>query len=300
MAMKVGFIGLGTMGAPMARNVMKGGHSLTVYDVNEAAMKGLAADGAALARSPKDVAAASEIVITMLPDGPDVERAALGPEGIIEGIRAGAIYVDMSTIDPAVTRKVGAEMAAKGVAMVDSPVGKTAEFAVQGKLTLMVGGPVDAIARCRPVLDCMGTDFFHCGELGAGEAMKLINNLLATVLLEASSEALVAGVKSGLTLDTMLSVMKTTMAWNNQMAMAMQKRPLLGDFQPGFMLKLAHKDCRLALQMYDSLGVSANAGRAALASLEEGRGKGMDLLDVGALLKLREEEASVSVRLSQA
>ena len=131
--------------------------------------------------------------------------------------------------------------------MIDSPVGKTAEFAVQGKLTLMVGGPADAIARCRPVLDCMGTDFFHCGELGAGESMKLINNLLATVLLEASAEALVAGVKSGLTLETMLSVMKTTMAWNNQMAMAMQRRPLVGDFQPGFMLKLAHKDCRLAL-----------------------------------------------------
>jgi 3-hydroxyisobutyrate dehydrogenase-like beta-hydroxyacid dehydrogenase len=295
--MRVGFIGLGTMGAPMARNVMKGGHALAVFDVNEAAMRGLVDEGASPARSPREAAAAGEVVITMLPDGPDVERAALGPDGIVEGIGPHAIYIDMSTIDPAVTRKVGAAMAAKGVTMIDSPVGKTAEFAVQGKLTLMVGGPADAIARCRPVLDCMGTDFFHCGELGAGESMKLINNLLATVLLEASSEALVAGVKSGLTLDTMLSVMKTTMAWNNQMAMAMQKRPLAGDFQPGFMLKLARKDCRLALAMYASLGVSAHAGRAALASLEEGRGKGMDSLDVGALLKLREDEAGVRVRL---
>ena len=264
--MNVGFIGLGTMGAPMARNVLKGGHRLTVFDLNPAPMTALAAEGAAAAASPKAVAAASEIVITMLPDGPDVELAALGPGGIVEGIAAGAVYIDMSTIDPAVTRKVGAAMEKKGVAMIDSPVGKTAEFAVAGKLTLMVGGPAEVVARCRPVLDCMGTDFFHCGALGAGEAMKLVNNLLATVLLEASAEALVAGVKSGLTLETMLSVMKTTMAWNNQMAMAMQKRPLLGDFQPGFMLKLAHKDCRLALQMYDSLGVSANAGRAALAA----------------------------------
>jgi 4-hydroxybutyrate dehydrogenase/sulfolactaldehyde 3-reductase len=279
---------------------MKGGHQLTVYDVNAAAMEALAAAGAALARSPREVAAATDIVITMLPDGPDVERVALGPDGIIEGIRPEAIYVDMSTIDPATTRKVGAAMARKGIAMVDSPVGKTAEFAVAGKLTLMVGGTAEAIARCRPVLDCMGTDFFHCGALGAGEAMKLINNLLATVLLEASAEALVAGVKSGLALETMLSVMKTTMAWNNQMALAMQKRPLLGDFQPGFMLKLAHKDCRLALQMYESLGVTANAGRAALASLDEGRANGMDLLDVGALLKLREEEAQVEVRLRPA
>jgi 3-hydroxyisobutyrate dehydrogenase-like beta-hydroxyacid dehydrogenase len=295
--MQVGFIGLGTMGAPMAANVLKGGHALTVHDVNEAAVRGLVDAGATAAKSPKEVAAASEIVITMLPDGPDVERVAFGPNGVIEGLRANAIYIDMSTIDPAVTRRVGEAVAGKGAVMIDSPVGKTAEFAVQGKLTLMVGGPADAIARCRPVLDCMGTDFFHCGELGAGEAMKLINNLLATVLLEASSEALVAGVKSGLTLDTMLSVMKTTMAWNNQMAMAMQRRPLLGDFTPGFMLKLAHKDCRLALAMYESLGVSANAGRAALASLDEGRRKGMDDLDVGALLKLREDEAHVNVRL---
>jgi len=295
--MQVGFIGLGTMGAPMAKNVLKGGHTLTVFDVNEAAVGGLVAEGAAAARSPKEVAAASEVVITMLPDGPDVERVAFGPNGVIEGLRENAIYIDMSTIDPAVTRKVGDAVAKKGAVMIDSPVGKTAEFAVLGKLTLMVGGPSDAIARCRPVLDCMGTDFFHCGDLGAGEAMKLINNLLATVLLEASSEALVAGVKSGLTLDTMLSVMKTTMAWNNQMAMAMQKRPLVGDFSPGFMLKLAHKDCRLALAMYESIGVSANAGRAALASLDEGRRKGMDDLDVGALLKLREDEARVTVRL---
>jgi 4-hydroxybutyrate dehydrogenase / sulfolactaldehyde 3-reductase len=295
--MQVGFIGLGTMGAPMAKNVMKGGHALTVHDVNEAAVRGLVDAGAKAARSPKEVAAASEVVITMLPDGPDVERVAFGSDGLVCGLRANAIYVDMSTIDPAVTRKVGAAVASRGAVMIDSPVGKTAEFAVQGKLTLMVGGPADAIARVRPVLDCMGTDFFHCGELGAGEAMKLINNLLATVLLEASSEALVAGVKAGLTLDTMLSVMKTTMAWNNQMAMAMQKRPLLGDFAPGFMLKLAHKDCRLALAMYESLGVSANAGRAALTSLDEGRRKGMDDLDVGALLKLREDEAHVMVRL---
>ena len=182
--------------------------------------------------------------------------------------------------------------------MIDSPVGKTAEFAVPGTLTLMVGGPADAIARCRPVLDCMGTDFFHCGELGAGAVDEAHQQPARDgARSKRPSEALVAGVKAGLTLDTMLSVMKTTMAWNNQMAMAMQKRPLVGDFQPGFMLKLAHKDCRLALQMVDSLGVSAKAGRAALASLEEGRDNGMDLLDVGALLKLREEEARVRVRL---
>src|SRR4051812_15342654 len=274
--MIVGFIGLGTMGAPMARNILIGGYRLIVADVQASAVNALTSLGAMAAATPREVAAGSEIVITMLPDAPDVERVALGADGIVGGIRAGTVYIDMSTIDPATTRKVGAAIATKGGSMVDCPVGKTADAAVAGTLTLMAGGAADIIARCRPVLDCMGTDFFHCGELGAGQAMKLINNLLATVLLEASSEALVCGVKAGLTLDTMLSVMKTTMAWNNQMAMAMQKRPLAGDFQPGFMLKLAHKDCRLALQMYDSIGANATAGRAALASLDAGRAKGMD------------------------
>jgi len=293
----VGFIGLGTMGGPMAMNVLKKGHRLTVYDISDKAVAALTAAGAAAAPSPRAVAAASEVVITMVPDAPDVERAALGRDGIIEGIRPGAVYVDMSTIDPQTTQRVGAKIAAKGAHMIDSPVGKTAEHAVAGTLTLMVGGPAEVIARVRPILDCMGTDFFHCGALGMGEAMKLANNLLATTLLEATSEALTVGAKSGLTLDTMLSVMKTTMAWNNQLAIAMQARALKGDFKPGFMLKLAHKDCRLALQMNRDLGLAATVGHATLAALDDGLAKGAGDNDVGVLLKLREAEAGVEVRL---
>ena len=295
--MNVGFIGLGTMGAPMARNVMKRGHALTVFDVVPAAVASIVAAGARAGTTPKDVAAASDIVITMLPDAPDVERVALGPEGVVAGIRAGAIYVDMSTIDPATTRKVGAAIADRGAAMIDSPVGKTADAAVAGTLTLMVGGAAEVVERCRPVLDCMGTDFFHCGDLGAGQTMKLVNNLLATAVSEASIEALVAGTRSGLTLDTMMSVLRTTMAWNNALAIALPKRPLAGDFTPGFMMKLAHKDCRLALQMVEGLGVEAPVGRAAFASVEEAMRRGLADDDVGALLKLREEAAGVRVRL---
>jgi 3-hydroxyisobutyrate dehydrogenase-like beta-hydroxyacid dehydrogenase len=296
--MNVGFIGLGTMGAPMARNVMKRGHALTVFDVVPAAVASIVAAGARAGARPKDVAAASDIVITMLPDAPDVERVALGPEGLVAGIRAGAIYVDMSTIDPATTRKVGAAIADRGAAMIDSPVGKTADAAVAGTLTLMVGGAAEVVERCRPVLDCMGTDFFHCGDLGAGQTMKLVNNLLATAVSEASIEALVAGTRSGLTLDTMMSVLRTTMAWNNALAIALPKRPLAGDFAPGFMMKLAHKDCRLALQMVAGLGVEAPVGRAAFASVEEAMRRGLADDDVGALLKLREEAAGVRVRLA--
>ena len=295
--MKIGFVGLGTMGGPMARNLIRKGHALVVSDMQPAAVAALVEAGATTAGSPREIAAQSEIVITMLPDAPDVERVALGPDGIVAGLAKGALYIDMSTIDPATTRKVGAAVASTGATMIDSPVGKTADAAVAGTLTLMVGGSADAVARARPVLDCMGTDFFHCGELGAGQTMKLINNLLATAVSEASIEALVTGTKSGLTLDTMLSVLRTTMAWNNALAIAMPKRPLAGDFSPGFMMKLAHKDCRLALQMVEALGVTAPVGRAAFASLEEGLQRGLADLDVGALLKLREEPVGVQVRL---
>jgi 3-hydroxyisobutyrate dehydrogenase-like beta-hydroxyacid dehydrogenase len=297
--MIVGFIGLGTMGAPMARNLIDNGHRLVVSDVQPAAVAVMTAAGATAAATPREVAAASEIVITMLPDAPDVERVALGADGIVSGIRPGCVYIDMSTIDPATTRKVGKAIAERGAAMIDSPVGKTADAAVAGTLTLMVGGPAEVVARCRPVLDCMGSDFFHCGELGAGQTMKLINNLLATAVSEASIEALVTGTKSGLGLDTMMSVLRTTMAWNNALAIALPKRPLAGDFAPGFMMKLAYKDCRLALQMVETLGIAAPVGRAALASLAEGLARGLQDDDVGALLKLREESAGVSVRLAR-
>jgi 3-hydroxyisobutyrate dehydrogenase-like beta-hydroxyacid dehydrogenase len=298
--MKAGFIGLGTMGAPMARNIPKKGHELVVFDVASGSVAALVDAGARSAHSPREVAERADFVITMLPDAPDVLAVALGPDGIVEGIRDGAVHIDMSTIDPQTTRTIGAALARRGAAMIDSPVGKTAEFAVAGTLTLMVGGAAEVIARCRPVLACMGTDFFHCGELGAGNAMKLVNNLLATTLLAASAEALVAGAKAGLALETMLAVLRTTMAWNNQLAIAMQKRALRGEFEPGFMLKLAHKDCRLALQMYETLGAAATAGRAALACLDEAQARGLGDKDVGSLLKLREDEAGVQVRLTRA
>lgn len=294
---QVGFIGVGTMGGPMAMNVLKKGHGLTVFDISETAVARLVAAGARAAASPKAVAAASEVVITMLPDAPDVERVALGPGGIAEGLKPGAVYIDMSTIDPGTTQRVGAGIAAAGAHMLDCPVGKTAEHAVAGTLTLMAGGPAEIVARVRPVLDCMGTDFFHCGGLGMGHAMKLANNLLATTLCAASAEALVVGARAGLTLETMLSVMKTTMAWNNQLAIAMQARPLKGDFDPGFMLKLAHKDCRLAVEMNRSMGLKATVGQATLATLDDGLARGAGERDVGVLLRLREEEAGIKVRL---
>jgi 4-hydroxybutyrate dehydrogenase/sulfolactaldehyde 3-reductase len=234
----------------------------------------------------------------MVPDAPDVEKIALGPDGILAGMRRGGVYIDMSTIDPATTQRVGKAFAEKGVDMIDSPVGKTVEHAIAGTSTLMIGGDAAVLERVRPVLKTMGAELIHCGALGMGQAMKLTNNLLATVLMAASAEALVAGAKAGLTLETMISVMKTTMAWNNQLAVAMHMRALKGNFDPGFMVKLAHKDCRLALAMDRDLGVDAPVGAATLNALQEAIDKGLAGNDVGALLKLREDSAGVQVRFS--
>jgi 4-hydroxybutyrate dehydrogenase / sulfolactaldehyde 3-reductase len=293
----VGFIGLGTMGGPMARNVLKKGFDLIAFDMNKMAVQALVEAGAKAASGPADLASRADVVFTMLPDSPDVEAVVLGASGLLEGFRAGSLYIDMSTIDPDTTQRIGARLAEKQVAMLDSPVGKTVEHAIAGTSTLMIGGDAETLERARPVLSAMGTDLIHCGALGMGQAMKLTNNLLATVLITASSEALVAGKKAGLSLDTMISVLKTTMAWNQQLAVAMHNRALKGDFEPGFMVKLAHKDCRLALAMNESLGLTAPVGAVTLAVLQESMDAGLANKDVGAVLKLREDAAGVQVRL---
>lgn len=297
---EIGFVGLGTMGGPMARNILRGGHAVRGFDTNPAAVAAHVEAGGTAAASPREAAEGVDVVITMLPDGPDVERAVLGENGVLSGLARGAVYIDMSTIDPAVTRRVGAAVAAKGAQMVDSPVGKTADHAIAGTLTLMVGGDAEVIARVRPILDLMGRDFFHCGPLGMGEAMKLTNNFLAATLMAVSVEALVTGTKAGLRLDLMTDVMRTTMAWNNQLGVSLPKKALAGDFSLGFMVKLAQKDQRLAVGMAEALGSRTPVGKAALDSLAEAAAAGLGELDVSALMKLREEQAGVVVRKTPA
>jgi 4-hydroxybutyrate dehydrogenase/sulfolactaldehyde 3-reductase len=294
--MKVGFIGLGVMGGPMAANILKGGHSLTVFDLNPASVATLTAAGAKAAASPRDVGAASDIVVTMLPLPSHVEQVYLGPNGVAEGMARGGLVIDMSTIDPQTSKRVGKALRERGIAMVDSPVGKTSEHAVTGTLTLMVGGEPADIARAKPVLDCMGNQTFLCGGLGAGHAMKMTNNLLATTIMCANTEALAIGVKEGLTLELMVEVMKTTMAWNQQLAVAMPKKAFIGDDSPGFMVKLAAKDVRLAVDAAKALGFQALVGEGALATLDRAASLGYAERDTAALMKIREDELGIRVR----
>lgn len=294
--MKVGFIGLGVMGGPMAANILKGGHSLTVFDLNPASVATLTAAGAKAAASPRDVGVASDIVVTMLPLPSHVEQVYLGPNGVAEGMARGGLVIDMSTIDPQTSKRVGKALRERGIAMVDSPVGKTSEHAVTGTLTLMVGGEPADIARAKPVLDCMGNQTFLCGGLGAGHAMKMTNNLLATTIMCANTEALAIGVKEGLTLELMVEVMKTTMAWNQQLAVAMPKKAFIGDDSPGFMVKLAAKDVRLAVDAAKALGFQALVGEGALATLDRAASLGYAERDTAALMKIREDELGIRVR----
>ncbi|HVE48062.1 MAG TPA: NAD(P)-dependent oxidoreductase [Casimicrobiaceae bacterium] len=294
--LKVGFVGIGVMGGPMALNVLKGGHSLTVYDLSKEAVARLTNAGAKAADSPREVGAASDVVVTMLPEPQHVEEVVLGRNGVAEGLRRGGAVIDMSTIDPYTSQRIGAELKKRGIDMVDSPVGKTSEHAATGTLTLMVGGDREVISRVKPVLDCMGSDTYYCGGLGMGHAMKITNNVLATSIMVATTEALAIGAKCGLTLELMIEVMKTTMAWNAQLGVAMPKKAFKGDDSPGFMVKLACKDVRLAVELAKKQGFDALVGAATQATLERAMNKGLGDRDTAAVMFLREKELGIKVR----
>ncbi len=294
--LKVGFIGLGVMGGPMALNILKGGHPLSVYDLNAEAVQRLTSAGAKAAASPREVGAASDVVVTMLPEPQHVEQVILGPNGVAEGLRRGGVVIDMSTIDPYTSQAVGAELKKRGIDMVDSPVGKTSEHAASGTLTLMVGGDPEVIERVKPVLDRMGSETFYCGGPGMGHAMKITNNLLATTIMVANTEALAIGTKCGLTLELMMEVMKTTMGWNAQLGVAMPKKVFKGDDSPGFMIKLAGKDVRLAVELAKKQGFEPLVGAGAQATLERAMKMGLGERDTAALMFIREKELGIKVR----
>jgi len=292
----VGFIGLGVMGAPMALNILKGGHSLCVFDLNPDAVARLVQAGATACKSPREVGAASDFVVTMLPEPHHVEGAVLGKDGVAEGLRKGGIVIEMSTIDPTTSQRIGDELRARGMNLVDSPVGKTSEHAVSGTLTLMIGGEPEAIAAAEPVLDCMGDEKYYCGGPGMGHAMKITNNVLATTIMVANTEALALGLKCGLTLDLMQRVMRNTMAWNSQFSTAMPKKAFVGDASPGFAIDLAAKDVRLACELEERLGIESRIGRAGHAALKAASDAGYGARDTARLMFLLEEQLGVEAR----
>ena len=293
--MNIGFVGLGLMGLAMARNVIKGGHRVTGYDPLDAALTRLAEAGGRAAASPAAVGAESEIVVVMVPNDNDVRGSVLGPNGIAAGLPAGGQVLVMSTISPTCTQEVGAAVIERGLAYLEAPVTRSSQHAIDGELGLLAGGSADDLERARPILDLMGSDITHCGPIGTGAAMKLVNNMLAGTIGAAVAESFVLGAKAGLTMDTMLSVLTGTAA--NCAALGGIKRTIdLGrTFKPGFKVALQHKDLRLATTWASEIGAITPLGSGCHHVLSLSMASGNRDLDSSANLKVFENAAGVQV-----
>jgi 4-hydroxybutyrate dehydrogenase/sulfolactaldehyde 3-reductase len=275
---RIGFVGLGQMGGAMSRNLVKAGHALRVYDLSADAVAALVAAGAEAAASPADAAGGAEVVFTMLPIGTIVESACFGPDGIAEGIAKGAIVVDMSTILPAETQRIGSRLAERGVGMVDAPVGRTSAHAVAGTSTFMVGGEAADIERVRPLLMAMGEQVTVCGPLGSGATMKLVNNYISAVVNLATAEGLAMGLKAGLDLGVMAEVLSHTPAGRGHITTTWPEKALKDEPSPAFMLDLATKDLGLAVDLAGALKVPLATGAVSrqLYQVAQAKGHGRD------------------------
>ncbi len=298
--MQVGFIGIGVMGRPMTLNLLKAKHHVTIYarHPEKPEIQEVINSGAKLAPSPRSVAMASDIVITMLPNSPQVEEVVAGPQGLLEGARKGLIIVDMSTIAPAVSRKLAQEASIRGVHLLDAPVSGGSQGAINGTLTIMVGGEREIFEQARPVLEAMGKkeNIFHVGHNGAGEIIKLVNQVLCGAIAAAVAESFVLGVKAGADVDTMAKIIGASTGANWQLANQFPLRAFNGSFQPGFMTDLLHKDLGLALDLAAENTVPAAMIALTRQMYEMARAEGYGRDDYTSLLKVLEHMAGVEVR----
>ncbi|MCS6963822.1 MAG: 2-hydroxy-3-oxopropionate reductase [Thermoflexus sp.] len=294
---RIGFIGLGVMGKPMARNLMRAGYPLVVYNRSRPPMEELAAEGAETANSPREVAERSTVVITMLPDTPDVEQVLAGPDGVFAGGRPGLIVIDMSTIDPVTAQRLAAQAAERGITMLDAPVSGGEIGAIQGTLSIMVGGDAAAFERCLPIFQAMGRNIVHMGGPGAGQVTKAANQVVVALTIAAVSEALALAAKAGVDPAKVRAALLGGFASSRVLEVHGQ-RILERNFRPGFRIRLHHKDLRIAL----GLGRAVGASLPLTALIHEWLGalvaRGQGELDHSALVTLFEEWAQTEVRPS--
>lgn len=259
---KIGFIGLGRMGKSMAVNLCKKGFHLEVMDINRSAIESLVAVGAREAASIADMAAACDVVITMLPSSVEVESVAFGDNGILHNAKAGLILMDMSTIDPLATDRLASKAARYGVTVVDAPVGRLAEHADRGESLFMVGASEEDFSVVKPLLDAMGSTIYHCGPVGSGGRTKLVNNYVAVTLCQVNAEALALSQRFDLDIVKTLQVLNGTSATNGQLRMNFPNKVLKGDTSPGFTIDLAHKDMSLVIAAAHAQKVPMPVGAA--------------------------------------
>lgn len=295
MDQRIGFIGLGLMGRPMAQNLVKAGYRLVVHNRSAAAAQELAAEGAAVVANGREVASQSDVVITMLPDSPDVQQVVAGDNGVLEGIGEGQLLVDMSTISPVVTRQLSGRVQEKGASMLDAPVSGGDVGAIAGTLSIMVGGDLTDFERAKPLFEVMGKTIVHVGPSGAGQVTKAANQVVVGGIMAAVSEALLLGSKGGVAPEKILDVLGGGLAGNRVMEVKREKY-LNHDFTPGFRAELHHKDLGIAMSAAREYGLvlpmTAIVDQLFLAMRKKGWGKE----DHSGLLRVFEDLADYQVK----
>ena len=295
---KIGFIGLGIMGKPMAGHLIDAGYELVVHNRNRDAVDELVGKGSIEAHSGKEVAEQSDIVITMLPDSPDVESVALGESGIIEGAHEGLIFVDMSTIAPSVTTQVGEVLAEKGVQSLDAPVSGGDIGAQNATLSIMVGGDEDTFNTVKPLFDVMGQSAILCGPLGAGQTVKACNQILVAVTIAGVSEALTMGTKAGVDPIKIVQVLSGGLARCGVLENR-GERMVNGDFDPGFRIRLHYKDLNIIQKTSNDFGVPLPVTSEVFELFKTAMVRGRGELDHSGLLTVIEDMSNIQARTRQ-
>ena len=292
---KIGFIGLGIMGKPMVRNLIKAGFMVTVYNRTKSKAEQMVTEGALKSESPRELAGKNSVVITMVSDTPDVESVILGENGVIKGIQPGSVVIDMSTISPRATRTIAARLEEKKAHMLDAPVSGGEQGAIAGTLSIMVGGDAEILELCHPIFEAMGKNIIHVGDNGMGQTVKLMNQILVAGNLNAVVEALVFAQKQGVDLEKAIAAVKGGAAGSWQLT-NLGPRILQRDFQPGFMVDLLQKDLRLVMEATETMKIPLPATtliHQMFCSLEAiGEGKNGSQ----ALVKVVEHLAGVEVK----
>ncbi len=290
----IGFIGLGIMGLPMCRNLLRAGYAVVVHDLASAAVATAVAEGAVAAESSRAVAERCDTIVTMLPNSPHVRAALLGPDGVMAGARPGALVIDMSSIDPTVAREVGAALAGAGLRLLDAPVSGGDAKAIDGTLAIMVGGDEADFAEARPLMGHLGASIVHCGALGAGNVAKLANQIIVGLNLAALAEALTLVAKAGVDPATVLRAIGGGSAGSAVMA-AKGPQLLARDLRPGFRVALHHKDLANALAAGRTLGVPLPLTAQVEELFEATRAAGLGDADHSALARVYERLAATTV-----
>ena len=296
--MQLGFIGVGNMGGPMCRNLIKKNFKVVVCDLDPRAVARCVALGATTAKSAKEVAAQSDVVFASLPGPAEIEAVALGPDGVLEGSHPGMVYVDLSTGSPAMAQRIAAEFGKRGIPMLDAPVSGGVTGAEAGTVSVIVGGPKAAFDQVRPMLEAIGKNLYHLGDSGAGCIAKLVNNMIAFVNFSALAEGMMMGVKAGVDPQKLLNVISTS-SGNSNAVSKIERKVFNGNYEPEFALDLAHKDLRLALQLGDETGVPLMFGGLLVNLMRQARAKGYGGQDSSVMMRLLEDSMQTQVRVSR-